>query len=95
MLPESIAGLRAGTPPTLVLDRLPSGEFAWLRPELDTAIRDADRVHQDLTRFLRWPEPRPEDRGYAITQAGRDYLARQRAMQALFGPWPLLSEVRP
>jgi hypothetical protein len=26
MLPESIAGLRAGTPPTLVLDRLPNGE---------------------------------------------------------------------
>jgi hypothetical protein len=82
------------TAPELELVNYGAG-LAWLRPELDTAIRDADQAHQDLTRLLRWPEPRPEDRCYTITQSGRDYLAHQRAMEALFGPCPMLSEVRP
>ena len=34
MLPDSTAGLRTGPPTTeLVLERLPGGELAWLRPE--------------------------------------------------------------
>ena len=39
MLQESIASLRAGTPTTdLVLERLPSGELAWLRPEFECYV---------------------------------------------------------
>ena len=37
------------TSPELELVNYGAGH-AWLRPELDTAIRDADQVHQDLTR---------------------------------------------
>ena len=96
MLTQSTAGQSAGpTPAGLVLERLPSGDYAWLRPELDAAPRDAEQLGQNLARTLGWPEPRPEpeDTRWTITQAGRDYLARQRAMAALFGPWPMLSEV--
>ena len=89
MLSESIPS-RIGD---LVLDVLPNGEYAWLRRELDTAIADADQLDQDLTRTLGWPEPQPEERRYGITEAGRDHLARQRAMEALFGrPWPTVAE---
>ena len=56
---------------------------AWLRPELDAAIADADQVEQDLSRLL--------DR-YTLTETGRDYLARERAMAARFGPWPTVAE---
>ena len=86
MLPESIAGLCAGTPPTtLVLHRLPNGEFAWLRPELGTAIRDADQVEQDLTRPLGRPEaqPAPGETRYA---ADRSRPARAGKRTPL---WPL------
>ncbi len=34
-----------------------------------------------------------DDCRYTITQTGRDYLARERAMAALFGhPWPTVAE---
>jgi hypothetical protein len=96
MLTQSTAGQPAGhITSDLVLDRLPNGELAWLRPELDTAIRDADQLDQDLGRLqerrgAESPEPR-----YWITGAGRRALdadRRARAMEALFGPWPTAAE---
>ena len=77
----------------LVLERLPNGELAWLRRELDAAIHDAEQVDQDLTRTLGWPEPQPQpepkDVRYTLTDAGR----RALAMQRLFGEdWPTLAE---
>jgi hypothetical protein len=50
---------------SLVLEQLPSGEWAWLRPELDAVIHDADRLDQAAHRLL--------DR-CALTEQGRDYL---------------------
>ena len=90
---QSTAGRPAGPtePAGLQLERLPNGELAWPRVELEAAIRDADRLHQALTRQLDRGRDRP-DRRYTIAEAGRDYLARERAMAALFGPWPTLAE---
>jgi hypothetical protein len=88
------AGQLAGPtdPAGLVLERLPSGDYAWLRPELDAAIRDAEQLGKDLTRTLGWPEPRPEaepeEIRYTLTDAGR----RALAMARLFGPWPTLAQ---
>ena len=95
MLTNSTAGWSAGpTPSGLVLERLPNGELAWLRPELDAAIRDADQLNQALTRLLGWPEPQPKpEPRYWLTQKGADLLARERAMAALFDPcWPTVAE---
>jgi hypothetical protein len=93
MLSKSTAGQPAGhTPTDLVLDRLPSGELAWLRAELDAAIHDADHIDHVLAGRLE------RDRRYVLTDAGRrdlhDYVTRQRALDALFGqPWPTAAEV--
>jgi len=88
MLPQSSAGEVAGpsAPAGLVLERLPNGEYAWLRRELDAAIADADRLDQDLTRLLdRRPQPQPDDDPrFLLTDLGR----RALAMEACFGrPW--------
>jgi hypothetical protein len=65
----------------LVLVDLPSGESAWLRPE-QHAVRVVDKIG------AHWS---PAERA-SITELGRDYLARQRAFEALFGPWPTVAE---
>ena len=52
----------------LVLDRLPSGELAWLHRE-PQPVASAD-------------DPDPH---YVLTQKRRDWLARERAIEALFG----------
>ena len=90
MLTQSTAGQSAGpTPAGLVLERLPNGELAWLRAELDAAIADAEQLDQDLTRTLGWPEPQPEpDERVSLTDPGR----RALAMERLFGPWPTLAQ---
>jgi hypothetical protein len=90
VLTQSTAGQSAGPtdPAGLVLERLPNGELAWLRAELDTAIADAEQLDQDLTRRLGWPEPQPDDIRVALTDLGR----RALAMQRLFGPWPTVAE---
>ena len=90
MLTQSTAGQSAGPtdPAGLVLERLPSGEYAWLRAELDVAIADAGQLDQDLTRTLGWPEPQPDEIRYTITDAGR----RALAMARLFGPRPSLAQ---
>ena len=64
------------------------------RPELDLAIRDADQLGQDIDRLLgrRGSAEDPEPR-YVLTQRGRDYLAHQRALADLFGPWPTRAEL--
>jgi hypothetical protein len=83
VLTHSTAGQSTGhTPADLVLERLPSGSYAWLRPELDRAIRDAERIDRALGRRL------GTDR-FALTDLGR----RALAMERLFGPWPTLAEV--
>ena len=61
----------------LVLDRLPSGELAWLRRE-PHPVAGAD-------------DPDPH---YVLTQQGRDYLARERTMEALFGGGSVMEVVR-
>jgi hypothetical protein len=83
VLTQSTAGQLAGhTPGDLVLEPLPNGELAWLRPDLDAAIREATGRSAEQP-----PEPR-----YWITDAGRRALdedRRARALDALFGyPWP-------
>ena len=93
MLTQSTADQGAGPtdPAGLVLERLPSGDYAWLRRELDTALADAEQLDQDLTRRLGWPEPQPEpeDVRYTLTDLGR----RALAMQRLFGDgWPTLAQ---
>ena len=96
MLTKSTAGQIAGpTDPTnLVLEPLPNGEYAWLRPWLGEAVVDVDQVDQFLTRLLeRRPEPQPapepEEPRFALTDLGRHALA----MKALFGqPWPKVAE---
>ena len=90
MLTQSTAGQEAG--PTTDLELVSYGAgYAWLRPELDAAIRDAEQLDQDLTRTLGWPEPQPEpeDVRYTITDLGR----RALAMERLFGDgWPTLAQ---
>ena len=93
MRTQFTAGQLAGPtdPAGLVLERLPNGELAWLRRELDTALANAEQLDQDLTRTLGWPEPQPEpeDVRYTITDLGR----RALAMERLFGDgWPTLAQ---
>ena len=92
MLTQSTAGQSAGPtdPAGLVLERLPNGELAWLRAELDVAIADAEQLDQDLTRLLGWPEPQADDEPrYALTDRAR----RALAMERLFGDgWPTLAQ---
>jgi hypothetical protein len=65
----------------LVLVDLPSGESAWLRPEhRSVRVVDESGAH--------WS---PDERA-GITELGRDYLARELAFEALFGPWPTVAE---
>jgi hypothetical protein len=63
----------------LVFVELPNGQGAWLRPE-HHSIRVVDDTH--------WSS----DERAGITDLGRDYLARDRAFEALFGPWPTVAE---
>ena len=98
MLSKSTAAEQAGhTAPDLELVNYGEG-FAWLRPdreraELDAAIRDAAALDYDMTRTLGWPEGhRALQERIALTDAGRDALARELAMEALFGPWPNVAE---
>jgi hypothetical protein len=63
----------------LVLVDLPNGECARLRPE-----RHSTRVVDDS----HWS---PADRA-GLTELGRDYLARERAFEGLFGSWPTVAE---
>jgi hypothetical protein len=96
VLTQSNASQNAGLPSTdLELVNYGRGH-AWLRPELNAAIRDAEQLDQDLTRLLAGrpelqPQPEPEETRWTITQSGRDYLARERAVVALFGSWPTLA----
>jgi hypothetical protein len=98
MLNQSTAGSLAGHTPSddLVFERLPGGSYAWLRPELNAAIRDADQVDQALSRRLGRCADQPPEPRYWITDAGRRALdedRRARAMEALFGqPWPTVAE---
>jgi hypothetical protein len=93
---------------SLVFEQLPSGEYAWLRPDteraaLNAAIRDADALGQDMDHRLGWPSQarvtkcgRTSERAdtrYGIADMGRDALARAVAMDNLFGPdWPTVAE---
>jgi hypothetical protein len=95
VLTQSTAGHEAGPTSDLELVNYGAGH-AWLRPKLDAAIRDADRLDQDLGRLLdrrgaESPEPR-----YWITDEGRRALDEDRracAMEALFGrPWSTVAE---
>jgi hypothetical protein len=81
---------------------------AWLRPDrecatLDAAIAEAERLGQDMTARLGWPESHPalveamddliddatRDTRYALTDKAR----RALAMDALFGHgWPTVAE---
>jgi hypothetical protein len=83
-----------GTHSDLVLEILPNGESAWLRPELDAAIADAGALDAQITRCLGWPENHPAlQECIGITQAGRDALARAEALENLLGqPWPSVAE---
>jgi hypothetical protein len=57
MLPQSIAGLNAGRATELVLERLPSGELAWLRlePECYVLTDLSRRVLAMDALFGPWP----------------------------------------
>jgi hypothetical protein len=67
----------------LVLERLPSGEWAWLREDLDAAIDAADQLDRRASRLL-------GDERVDLTDAGR----RALAVDALFGDhWPTVAEV--
>jgi hypothetical protein len=89
VLTQSTAGQDASLPSAdLELVNYGAG-YAWLRRELDVAIRDADQVDQDLTRLLGWPEPQADDEPrYALTDKAR----RALAMERLFGPWPSVAQ---
>ena len=97
MRTQSNAGQAAGLPSAdLELVNYGAGH-AWLRRELHVGIADAKHLDQDLTRQLErrpelQPQPDPEQTRWTMTQAGRDYLARERAVAALFGPWPTLAQ---
>jgi hypothetical protein len=76
----------------LVLESCGAG-YAYVRAELDAAIADADQVDRDMARLLEHRDDQPSEPRYTLTQAGRDYLARERAMHALFGrPWPTVAQ---
>jgi hypothetical protein len=62
----------------LVLERLPSGDFAWLRLNPHTV-----RIIEDGY------APLPDDTRYTITDAGR----RALAVHALFGASPTVADV--
>ena len=63
-----------------VLERLPNGEYAWLRPEPAKAVVDSNPAESD-------------DALYVPTDAGHDLVVRMRAQEALFGhPWPTVAE---
>jgi hypothetical protein len=66
----------------LILELLPNGESAWLRPARPSClVAEACLSSSDDARFI-------------ITDAGRDQIRRDAAMQALFGrPWPTVAEV--
>lgn len=92
MYAQSTAGQSAGPtdPAGLVLEPLPNGEYAWLRPWLGEAIHDAEQVDRFLTRLLERrpePQPEPEETRVALTDLGR----RALAMERLFGEWPTLA----
>jgi DNA gyrase inhibitor GyrI len=100
---ESTAQIATQPTETLVLEQLPSGEYAWLRPKLDAAIRDADAPDHDMTARLGWPsqvhvhdvrhDRLSADTRFGITEAGRAALVRAEAMENLFGqPWPTVVE---
>jgi len=61
-----------------VLERLPSGEYAWLRPEHHPV-----RIVEPVT----LPHP-DDDTRYVLTDLGQ----RAVAEAALFGPWPTAAE---
>ncbi len=67
----------AGNRAALVLERLPSGDHAWLRPE--AVVEDSNPAEPDDA--LYWP-----------TQSGRDLIARWRAEAVLFGPVSTVAE---
>jgi len=100
MLTQSNAGLAAGPSDSLELVDYGAG-YAWLKPELaelDVAIADADRLGHDADRLLGHrgegqPQPAAANVRYGLTQRGRDYLAHQRALANMVGPWPTLAEV--
>lgn len=56
----------------VVLERLPNGDYAWLRPDPEKVV-DSDPAE-------------PDDALYVPTQSGRDLVARWRAQEAQFGP---------
>jgi hypothetical protein len=93
VLTQSTAGQVAGDPlADLELVNYGAGH-AWLRRELDAAIRDADQVDRVLAyRLGRCADQQPDEVRYTLTPAGPDYLARERALYALFGPWPTCAE---
>jgi hypothetical protein len=80
----------------LVRERLPNGELAWLRPQLDAAIHKADQLDRDLGQLLDWRGAEPREPRYWITDEGRRALdedRRARALEALFGrPLPTVAE---
>ena len=59
-------------------------------PSTDLELVNYGRGHAWLRPELQ-PQPEPEETRWTITQSGRDYLARERAVVALFGPWPTLA----
>jgi hypothetical protein len=66
----------------LILVDLPNGECAWLRPEQHHPLRVVDDGQS------------PAEGRAGITELGRDYLACERAFEALFGTWPTVAEAR-
>jgi len=68
------------------------GRRANLPPEENLLGQGADSIALELVDYgtgYAWlqpePQPDPEDSRYDLTDAGHDYLARERAMHAL---WP-------
>ena len=73
----------------LVLEQLPSGEHAWLRPALSPTI---ERYQLDPERvvIVDQVEAKSDDERYSLTVAGRRELAQER----LFGLWPSVAAAR-